>query len=113
MRSVAAANAYRRSTSARGIREQEADVFLRMNAVLRGAQRQDILGRAKALADNDRLWTTLLDLLRDPANPLAPPLRASIISVGLAVQREVKRAEPDFGFLIGVNEQIAAGLSGV
>lgn len=113
MRSVAAAAAYRRSASNRSLREQEADVFLRVNAVLRGAQQSDMLGRRKALADNDRLWTTLLDLLRDPANPLEPSLRASIISVGLTVQREVRREEPDFRFLIGVNEQIAAGLSGI
>jgi hypothetical protein len=35
-----------------------------------------------------------------------------MVSVGLAVQREMDRAAPDFDFLISVNENIAAGLSG-
>lgn len=59
---------------------------------------------------------------RDPrlsggGRPSQPPragsqdLRASIISVGLAVQREMEVAVPDFDFLIGINENIAAGLS--
>jgi len=34
------------------------------------------------------------------------------VSVGLAVQREMQRDAPDFDFLIGINEDIAAGLSG-
>ena len=39
-------------------------------------------------------------------------LRASIVSVGFAVQREMDREDPDFDFLISINENIAAGLSG-
>ena len=35
-----------------------------------------------------------------------------MISVGLAVQREMAEAKPDFRFAIGINEQIAAGLAG-
>jgi flagellar biosynthesis regulator FlaF len=38
-------------------------------------------------------------------------LRASIVSVGLIVQREMDREAPDFDFLIAINENIAAGLS--
>ena len=49
--------------------------------------------------------------MRDPANALPQSLRASIVSVGLAVQREMNRDAPDFDFLISVNENIAAGLS--
>ena len=52
------------------------------------------------------------DLMRDPLNPLAQDLRASILSVGLTVQREMENESPDFGFLIEINENIAAGLSG-
>ena len=63
------------------------------------------------IADNSRLWTTVIDLMRDPANALPETLRAAIVSVGLAVQREMQRDAPDFEFLIGVNEDIAAGLS--
>jgi flagellar protein FlaF len=66
----------------------------------------------RALADNSRLWATVIDLMRDPENALPESLRASIVSVGIAVQREMQRDAPDFDFLIGVNEDIAAGLSG-
>jgi flagellar biosynthesis regulator FlaF len=38
-------------------------------------------------------------------------LRASIVSVGLAVQREMDRENPDFGFLIEINQTIVEGLS--
>ncbi len=108
-----ATTAYRRSSAHRSLRAQEADVFLRVNAVLRGAYSDNPLARARALADNDRLWSAVMGVLQDPANGLPAPLRASIMSVGHAVKRESARAEPDFGFLIGINEQIAAGLSGV
>ena len=112
MRGLTAARAYQASARHRNFRDQEAEVFLRVNAVLRSAQRGDELSRAKAIADNDRLWTTTMDLMRDPGNKLPLPLRASILSVGFAVQRETAQDEPDLGFLIGINEQIAAGLIG-
>ena len=41
----------------------------------------------------------------------AAELRASIVSVGIAVQREMDADTPDFDFLIAINENIAAGLS--
>jgi flagellar biosynthesis regulator FlaF len=113
MRSLTGASAYRRSATHRSLRAQEADVFLLVNAVLRGATKADDLARTKALADNDRLWTTVMDLMRDPFNALPAPLRAAVISVGFAVKREIVAPEPDFGFLVGINEQIAAGLSGI
>ena len=50
--------------------------------------------------------------MRDPLNALPQELRASIVSVGLAVQREMDRDAPDFDFLIAINENIAAGLVG-
>lgn len=112
MRSLEALSAYRKSAGHRSLRVQEADVFLQINGVLRGAARADAIDRTKALADNERLWTAVMDLMRDPYNALPPALRASILSVGFAVRREVALAEPDFGFLIGINEQIAAGLAG-
>jgi flagellar biosynthesis regulator FlaF len=52
-----------------------------------------------------------MGLVSDPENALPDTLRASIISVGLAVQREMQRDSPNFDFLIAVNENIAAGLS--
>ncbi|MDA8252816.1 MAG: flagellin assembly protein, partial [Rhodospirillales bacterium] len=93
-------------------RAQEAEVFRHANAVLRQASDGDARARLRALADNERLWSAVIDLVRDPQNALPPPLRAAIVSVGLAVQRELRAAAPDFGFLIAVNENIAAGLAG-
>ena len=112
MRGLTAVRAYQASAKHRNLREQEADVFLKVNSVLRSAQEGDELSRLKAVADNDRLWITTMDLVRDATNSLPPPLRASIISVGMAVRREGAQERPDIDFLIGVNEQIAAGLSG-
>ncbi len=66
----------------------------------------------RALADNRRLWMMVTDLMRDPGNALPEPLRASIISVGRSVQREMDQEKPDFDFLISINENIAAGLAG-
>ncbi len=107
-----AARAYEASSSHRGLRDQEADVFRRATGALRAAQAQGAIPRVRAIADNRRLWIAVIDLLRDRANALPQELRASIVSVGLAVQREMDRDAPDFDFLIAVNENIAAGLSG-
>jgi flagellar biosynthesis regulator FlaF len=106
-----AVRAYSAAAAARDPREQEAEVFRHANAVLRRAHQGDARMRVRALADNRRLWSAVIDLVRDPDNALPAPLRAAIVSVGLAVQREMGRAEPDFAFLIAVNENIAAGLS--
>ncbi len=103
--------AYAMAADSRDPREQEAEAFRHVSAMLRRAGHAGGVARVRALADNDRLWSAVIDLLRDPANALPEGLRASIVSVGLAVQREMRRAEPNFAFLIAVNENIAAGLS--
>ena len=107
-----AARAYDTAATHRSLREQEADVFRRANGALKAARHGDPLPRIQAIADNRRLWMTVADLMRDPLNPLSQDLRASILSVGLTVQREKENESPDFGFLIEINENIAAGLSG-
>jgi len=107
-----AALAYAVASSHRGLREQEADVFKRVNYVLRTATNGRKLDRVKAISDNRRLWTTLLNLLHDPDNALPEELRASIISVGRTVEREMNNVSPNFSFLIAINENMAAGLSG-
>jgi flagellar protein FlaF len=106
-----AAHAYETAASHRGLRQQEADVFHRATGALRAARDAGSIPRVRAIADNRRLWTTVNDLMRDPLNSLPQDLRASIVSLGLAVQREMDGADPDFDFLIAVNEDIAAGLS--
>jgi len=107
-----AANAYASSSAHRSTREQEADIFRRANAALREGGSAGPLGRARALADNGQLWLSVMDLIRDPENALPAPLRAAIVSVGHTVQREMQQSAPNFEFLISVNENIAAGLSG-
>ncbi|MCC6718350.1 MAG: hypothetical protein IT555_10725 [Acetobacteraceae bacterium] len=107
-----AVRAYAASSAHRSPRDQEAEVFRRAVAALRSGRGANPVVQVRALADNTRLWATVIDLMRDPQNGLPPALRASIVSVGLAVQREMQRDAPDFDFLIGINEDIAAGLSG-
>lgn len=107
-----AARAYQTSASFRGMREQEADVFRRANGAIMAAKDGGAIARVRALADNRRLWSMVISLLTDPENALPESLRASIISVGRAVQREMDRETPDLDFLISINENLAAGLSG-
>lgn len=107
----AVSRAYAAAASHRSLRDQEADVFRRATGALRAARGAPPLQRVSALADNRRLWMTVTDLMRDPANALPAELRASIVSVGRTVQREMDRDAPDFDFLISVNDNIAAGLA--
>jgi flagellar biosynthesis regulator FlaF len=106
-----ALRAYDAASEHRSQRAQEADVFRRAVGALKAAQGGGPLPRVRALADNRRLWMAVQDLVRDPANALPQQLRAAIVSVGLTVEREMDRDTPDFAFLIGINENFAAGLS--
>lgn len=107
-----AIQAYKNAALTRPQRLQEADVFNRTIYVLKAARNGRPIEQIRALADNRRLWSTVVTMMRDPTNALPAPLRASIISVGLAVQRNMDGDQPDFDFLISVNESMAAGLSG-
>ncbi len=107
-----ATQAYQAAATHRSQREQEADVFRRASGALKAARDAATMMRVQAIADNRRLWLTVTDLMRDPQNALPQDLRASIVSLGLAVQREMDREKPDFDFLIAINEDIAAGLAG-
>jgi flagellar biosynthesis regulator FlaF len=106
-----AAQAYRSAASHRSLREQEADVFRRANGALRAARDASAADRARAIADNRRLWLLVSDLVLDPDNALPVPLKAGLASIARTVQFEVRRPQPDFDFLIAINENIAAGLS--
>ena len=112
MQRMKAARAYQARSADRSLREQEADVFRRATAALRHAQAGNEFDRVRAVADNRLLWSTLVMTLKDPQNALPENLRGSIISVGLAVERELSEPEPDFSFVIGINEHITAGLTG-
>jgi flagellar biosynthesis regulator FlaF len=112
MQGMNAARAYAASAATRSHREQEADLFRRTIVVLKQGGDEGGLARTKALADNQRLWSMVIDLLQDPQNALPANLRASMISVGLCVQREMRKTEPNIAFLVAINENIAAGLAG-
>lgn len=110
---MGAARAYNAASAYRSDREQEADTFRRATAALRLAKTSaSPTARARAVADNTILWNTVINLLSDPLNRLPDSLRASIISVGLAVKRDMESTAPNFDFLIAINDNIAAGLSG-
>jgi flagellar biosynthesis regulator FlaF len=106
-----AARAYQAATTHRSQREQEADVFRHAIGALVSARGAGPIPRLRALADNRRLWLTVTDLMHDPDSGLPVELRASIVSVGLAVQREMDLEQPNFDFLIEINKSIAEGLS--
>ncbi len=108
-----AARAYAASSARRSVREQEADVFRNVNGALRRGRDTGGLAQVRALADTVRLWTAVMDLLGDPENGLPADLRAGIISVGITARRIAQSPEPDFDFLIAVNENLAAGLSAI
>jgi flagellar protein FlaF len=104
--------AYGAASTYRSKRDQEADIFQRTAAVLLSAKSAGPVQQVRAVADNRRLWMTVSDLMRDPTNALPQDLRASILSVGITVQREMDEESPDFDFLISINESIAQGLRG-
>jgi flagellar protein FlaF len=106
-----ASRAYQTGSTHRSQRDQEADVFRYTNGALKSAVNASPIQRVRALANNRRLWLTVADLMRTPENRMPPELRASIVSVGLAVQREMDREEPNFDFLIQINQTFAEGLS--
>lgn len=106
-----AQRAYAAASAARSLRAQEAEVFARVIASLRQGARGSSADRVRAMADTSLLWSSVLDQVRDPANQLPERLRGMIASIAIAVQREVATEQPNFAFLIEVNENIAAGLS--
>jgi flagellar biosynthesis activator protein FlaF len=113
MHGMNVARAYQARAADRNLRDQEADVFRRATAALRQAQSGEEIDRVRAVADNRLLWSTLVLLLKDPQNPLPAKLRGSLVSVGLTVERELETENPDLPFVIGINEQITAGLMGI
>ncbi len=112
MQRMNAARAYQARSADRNLRDQEADIFRRATAAMRLAQTGSELDQARAVADNRLLWNTVLITLKDPENALPAELRGSIISIGMVVERELNASKPDLSFVIGINEQITAGLIG-
>ncbi|MGI3778150.1 MAG: flagellar biosynthesis regulator FlaF [Janthinobacterium lividum] len=107
-----ALRAYASASRQRSPREQEAELFRSISSRLRNARDGAEMDRTRALADNARLWAATSRFLQDPANQLPPETRAGIVSIGHAVGRAMASSQPDFDFLISVNETMASGLSG-
>ncbi|MFM7417326.1 MAG: flagellar biosynthesis regulator FlaF [Alphaproteobacteria bacterium] len=110
MNMMHARRAYQMTRQAMDPREQEADVFRSVTGRLRAALEQEGIARARAIADNRRLWIALDASLRHPANQLPQETKLTMLQVGRAVMREMENPAPDLGFLIEINEQLASGL---
>jgi len=85
-------------------------VFARATRAIRAAEGAGPLDRARAVADNRRLWDAVHGAVIDPDNALPVELRGQIAGVALAVIRECDSEQPDFAFIAETNEQFAAGL---
>jgi flagellar biosynthesis regulator FlaF len=105
--------AYQSAINLRSQRDQEADVFDIARSKLRDGLETGSLPLSKALADNTRLWQTVVTLTLDPNNPQPTHIRQSLLSLATAVTREMQRPKPNVNFLIEVNGNIAAGLRGI
>ena len=110
MNMMHARRAYQMTRQAMDPREQEADVFRRVTGALKAALEKDGIARARAIADNRRLWIALDASLRHPANLLPKETRVTMIQVGRTVMREMENSAPDLAFLIEINEQLTSGL---
>lgn len=97
-------------------REREAidrSISLLEKARVAGAQSRDALD---ALHYLDRLWSLLLEDLAHAENQLPKQLRASLISIGIWILREVEAIRAarsqNFEGLIDVSQMIRNGLAG-
>jgi len=106
-----AVQAYRTASNYKSQREIEADVFRLVIDGLKAASDHGSVQKAKAIADNRRLWVIVQSVVTDPFNELPENLRAQILSLSLAMQREMSVENPDLEFLIAVNELIVLGLA--
>lgn len=104
----AAAGSYRRQLTSK---QMEAEVYGRATRALREAlDNESPLVRARALADNRRLWDAVLGAVIDPGNRLPVALRAQIAALARSILHECDLDAPDLDHLIEVNEQISAAL---
>ena len=110
--------AYQRAAEqAEGPKQTEFRLFgLVTRALMDAAEKDaaDFSGRIRALHWNRRLWTALSADCGNPTNALPVDLRASIISLGIWVDRhtsEVMARKAEIQPLIDVNRIIMQGLS--
>ena len=97
-------------------KQVEVDIFRRIVFGLKHAQTSDNLAdRIKAITSTRVLWTTLLADIATDGNQLPADLRRGLAIVGLSIIKEIDSndfAKVDLGFLIGLTQNIRAGLEG-
>ena len=104
------------ATRAENPRDMEYRLFAQVTRALMDAAKLDrsqVSQRADALDWNRRLWSTLATDCADPNNRLPPPLRASMISLSIWVNKHtslVIRNREEIEPLIEVNRMIMQGL---
>lgn len=110
--------AYRQATQrAESPRDAEYRLFGQVTRALLSASELEstrIAERMDALDWNRRLWTALATDCASPDNSLAEPVRASIISLSLWVNRHtsaVMRGEETFDPLVEINRTMMAALA--
>ena len=97
-------------------REVERAAIQRSIDLLQGAREKGASSREAidALYYLDRLWSLLLDDLADAENRLPKQLRASLISIGIWILREIENIRNqrtrDFDGLIEISKSICKGL---
>lgn len=73
-------------------------------------------GLGAAIWENQRMWLNFVADLSDPENALPASLRASLISIGLWVERHsqlVLKGAAGLGAMLEVNQNIINGLAGI
>ena len=97
-------------------KRREHDLFVEAIKAMRASDEaaNDGLRRIQAVHLVNRLWTALLTDLSDPDNRLPDELRASLISIGISVMKQLarirNRERDNFGSLIEIHSVIAEGL---
>ncbi len=114
-----ARNGYARAAAPiRTDRSGEYGIFARVTAALTAldeSDRSQFPAVAKAVTDNQRLWSALADDLLLDGNRLPVPLRAQILGIAEFVRRhtmEVLARRASIAALIDINTAIMKGLRG-
>lgn len=105
-------DSYLRQTETLSDREKEALLFEKMRGRVILAMRSSefSLERAKVIADLRRLWSHIATLAADQDNKLPKEIRANIVSIALAMVRDLDEDKPDLDFQAEVLGNFAAGL---
>lgn len=105
-----------RAVSTQSPRETEYQAFVRITGALAAAHATGRIGDiAKALHDNNRLWTTLAADVASEGNQLPHSLRARIVNLAqfaLNHSMKVMALQADSVPLIEINQTVMKGLRG-